>query len=274
LIFQKAVNLITNKKHLTEQGRLYMIKYYNELKVPITNAPLHNNIKITNFWLGGFVDGDGTFSTNKQVPRFKLENHYKELNLFHKINFFFNDTGKVRVTKSRKNKINSKPTVVLEFNQISFLKNVIIPTFFDETGIQILQTKKVNDFYDWCTLINIYYFGYHLIPEGILIIKIIKQRMNKVEFQQQTDPEITLFNLFNIPSPYEIKNGIRFLRGTNNLVSESLHLIVVDIFGNCFAFKSITECSTKLNIERSIIKKCLLTGEMYNEYKFLFTGEK
>ena len=39
-------------------------------------------------FLVGFIDGDGTFSTNKFVPRFKLENHIKELELYNKIKEF------------------------------------------------------------------------------------------------------------------------------------------------------------------------------------------
>jgi hypothetical protein len=34
LIFEKAVNLFKNKKHITSEGKLEMIKYYNEIKTP------------------------------------------------------------------------------------------------------------------------------------------------------------------------------------------------------------------------------------------------
>ena len=43
------------------------------------------DIKITDYWLVGFTDGDATFSTNKLTPRFKFENHVKELELLYKI---------------------------------------------------------------------------------------------------------------------------------------------------------------------------------------------
>jgi hypothetical protein len=34
-------------------------------------------------------------------------------------------------------------------------------------------------------------------------------------------------NLFLLPAPYEIKNGLIFIRGTNKLVSEKLKIISI-----------------------------------------------
>jgi len=48
-----------------------------------------------------------------------------------------------------------------------------------------------------------------------------------------------LNSLFSLPSPYEIKNNIRFIRGTDKLVSEKLNIIVEDINGNIQYFNSI-----------------------------------
>jgi len=76
-----------------------------------------NKINITKYWLVGFVDGDGTFSTNKFVPRFKLENHIKEFELYNKIKEFIN-VGNVIITNPRINRINSNVTIVLEINKI------------------------------------------------------------------------------------------------------------------------------------------------------------
>ena len=54
-------------------------------------------------WFAGFIDGEATFSTNKYIPRFKLENNIKELELYNKIREFLN-TGKVLYTSSRLDK--------------------------------------------------------------------------------------------------------------------------------------------------------------------------
>jgi hypothetical protein len=90
------------------------------------------------------VDGDGTFSTNKFVPRFKLENHIKELELYNKIKEFIN-VGNLMLTSQRIDKVNSSPTVVLEVNKIKELIEVIIPLMQDSDFI-ILKSLKSKDF--------------------------------------------------------------------------------------------------------------------------------
>jgi len=42
---------------------------------------------------------------------------------------------------------------------------------------------------------------------------------------------IKVWNLFSLPAPYVIKEGIRYLRGTNNLVSEKIGIVVKDKYG-------------------------------------------
>lgn len=164
------------------------------------------DINITDFWLGGFTDGDGTFSTSKLVPRLKYENHIKELELFLKIQEYLK-SGKLIITKPRLDRPGSNATVVLEFNVIYVLKSLIIPLFsrhlfhinpdggasFPFTGdileinpisfleskdFSVLQTKKLKDFCDWSIIVIIVFYGYHRLPEGISIINELKKRMN------------------------------------------------------------------------------------------------
>ena len=71
VIFKKAVTLLKDKSHLSDKGKLEIIKCKNQMSnmsgqwVP---SSINSKIKITKFWLAGFIDGEGSFSTNKFVP--------------------------------------------------------------------------------------------------------------------------------------------------------------------------------------------------------------
>ena len=72
ILFEKVVNFIKDKKHLSKEGKLEMIKFYHEMKKPYL-APLNNNTLLTIHWLGGFTDGVASFSIFNYKPRLKFE---------------------------------------------------------------------------------------------------------------------------------------------------------------------------------------------------------
>ena len=77
--------------------------------------------------------------------------------------------------------------------------------------------------------------------------------------------------LYLVPSPYEIRNGVRFVRGSDNLVSERLKIKVINCLLNKeYFFSSISECGKILELDRTKIKKSILTGEPYKDYKRLW----
>jgi hypothetical protein len=76
--------------------------------------------------------------------------------------------------------------------------------------------------------------------------------------------------LFSLSSPYEVKNGILFVRNTDKLVSKVYQIVVEDKDGNIQYFTSISECCLVLKISRDIVKDCLITGNAYNNYTFKF----
>src|SRR6266571_2496402 len=111
-----------------------MLNFYNEMKTssckqaPASQSKEINNMPLTINWLGGFTDGDSTFSILKYKPRI--------------------------------NRPNSSATVSLDITNIQILKNKIVP-IFSKPGI--LKSKKLKDFNDWSIILDIYYYGYHLI---------------------------------------------------------------------------------------------------------------
>jgi len=76
ILFEKVVNFIKDKKHLSKKGNLERIKFYHKMKKPYL-APLNNNTHLTLHWLGGFTDGDANFSIFNYKPRLRFENHIK-----------------------------------------------------------------------------------------------------------------------------------------------------------------------------------------------------
>ena len=53
--------------------------------------------------------------------------------------------------------------VTLEVHNIHL--NVIVP-LFKLNEFKLLNSKKFKDINDWVILVNIYYYGYHTMPEG------------------------------------------------------------------------------------------------------------
>ena len=285
LLFKKAVMLKKDKKHLSNEGKLKIIKYKKEMQsmsgkwIP---SSINNKINITKYWLAGFIDADATFSTNKYIPRFKLENHIRELELYNKIKEFIT-TGNVLLTKPRVYRDNSNPTIVLEINKIKELRDILIPIIYDKNNNNILlKSLKSNDFLWWLKLVDIYYKGYHTTLEGKFIFDAIKLHINKyrlttnVNLLKNTkrisilEIDSLLSKLYLYESPYEIKEGIRYYRNTNKLVSESTSIIVIDNNNNKNTYKSLSECANSLGISRTKIKNYLHSGKSYKGYIFIF----
>nr|YP_009739357.1 LAGLIDADG homing endonuclease [Tricholoma bakamatsutake]QIC20200.1 LAGLIDADG homing endonuclease [Tricholoma bakamatsutake] len=215
LFLKKLLILLMKKKHLSKEGKLEMIKFYHEMKKPYL-APL-NKTQLTIQWLGEFTDGDGSFSISNYNPRLKFEIHIKEIELFNRIKNLFNINNNLNITKSRKNRPNSNPTVNLDITDIDKLKKSIVPLY---SKVGILKTKKLKDFKDWCLVVDIYFFGYHLLPEGKLLITEIKNTWNnfRLSTHYKKNNLINLSNfenkfktLFSFPSPYEIKMRLDLL---------------------------------------------------------------
>nr|YP_009136869.1 LAGLIDADG endonuclease [Fusarium culmorum]AKE07474.1 LAGLIDADG endonuclease [Fusarium culmorum]QID42336.1 LAGLIDADG endonuclease [Fusarium culmorum]QID42395.1 LAGLIDADG endonuclease [Fusarium culmorum]QID42452.1 LAGLIDADG endonuclease [Fusarium culmorum]QID42509.1 LAGLIDADG endonuclease [Fusarium culmorum] len=290
VVLRRSLSAIKgDSRKLSETSKSEIIKLKKEMSdmsgkwIP---SSINDKIIITKFWLAGFIDGEGTFSTNKYIPRFKLENNIKELELYNKIREFLN-TGKVLYISSRLDKVNSNPTVIFELNKIKELRDNLIPLMYHDGNV-ILKTLKYQDFLLWLKLVDIYYNGYHTISRGKFIFDSIKLHMNKYrlttnsnllkdkEFISMKEIDNLMSKLYLINSPYEIKNNYRYYRNTNNLVSESTKIIVIKDNEYSFhesasskMYNSMTECAKDINISRKYIKECLISGKSYKGYTFV-----
>jgi len=269
-VFEEAVKLFKDKSHLTIEGKKKMIDFKKRLN---KDYKLPDFIYITDAWLVGFIEGDGSFSTSGLKPRLKFENHIKEFKLLQEIQKFFGLWS--LIIKTRKDRgLNENPTAVLEITKISTLLKFVNKYNNKNSDLFSFKTKK---YYDWSIIVNLYYLGYHLLPEGKSLIIKIKSRMNNYRLSTYTslnneenfeNLEIEKNKVLALAAPFEIKNGIRLYSGTNKWVSDKISIIVIDNLGNELYFDSLTNCSLSLKISRSKIKDCIVKGTIYKNFLF------
>jgi cytochrome c oxidase subunit 3 len=267
IVFKNAAELIYNKSHLTNDGLSKLIYLKSMLNI---NAYTPDSFNITDNWLLGFIEGDATFSTgNIYRPRLKFECHIKEEKLFLKIHEYLKK-GKVVTSKRIRDKIYW--SVILDISDIPYFKFVFIPLFKNLN----FHTNKYLDFCNWCYIVDLYYLGYHLILEGKSLITEIKSVMNKGRLiNMNKNVEIKnintkVVNLLNKSSPYVIINGKKHRRVNNILLKPKNNKIIVinETENKESIYKSISEVSRTLKINRGKITSILDTGLIYKNYIF------
>jgi cytochrome c oxidase subunit 3 len=206
IIFKNAANIIKNKLHLIPGG-LSQIIYLKYIMHEEPNCP--EVINMTDNWLLGFMEGDVTFSTNKFRPRVRFECQSEEKKLFHNIQNYLGSGKVISTERYRKGKVYK--SVILDIHDIYYLKLIFYPKLYKLK----FYTHKYFDFSFWCKIIDLYYLGYHLLPEGQTLINVIKSFINKGilfagNYKEYCDPiNMKMAHLLSKLSPYIIVDGIR-----------------------------------------------------------------
>ena len=190
LLFKAIVNLIINKTHLTVEGLNQIINIKASMNtglseivksnfsniVPV-NRPLINTNDIPNpHWITGFVNGEGTFdikiyksktNTGYGVQlRFRVPQHSRDTKLIEVLIKYFGSGVLEKHTQFQ--------AVTLVIVKFSDIKEKIIPFFESYPLIGIKQ----KDFLDWCKIAKLMKDKLHLTPEGLNVIRNIKNGMN------------------------------------------------------------------------------------------------
>lgn len=156
--------------------------------------PLDHKIRITSYWLLGFIEGDGSFFV-RSTGGFGFSIKQKgNLGLMKAIQNFFNKLLTLQTSTALKlngsytlnSNINIAPISTtktanaedavnsLTISREGFIINVLIP-FFDSL---IWHTKKEIDYKDWKTILNIKSLGLDSTEKGKELIKLIVRQMN------------------------------------------------------------------------------------------------
>lgn len=260
--------------------------------------PIDHVINITPYWLLGFVEGEGYFSTNitdynlkfgigqtsqeiavlEAIQKFILAlpaNHLVERKTTNLVSLTINNQAKGR---------NHKPMANLLVTQRDFISKVIIPFFDNLTWL----SKKEKDYSDWKWILYLIKQGWHFTEQGKKLISLITKGMNNyrlsssftpVEDASLVDVKEKALKLLSSPSNFELqangKIGIKslgtYLRGRGNVGVNVLDANSETVF----KFNSIKDCALFFNVHTRTINRRLENGSPmeYNNQKLVFQRE-
>ncbi len=284
LTFRKAYELYTfsNKRSndiLQEISKLKdsMNTKRINLEIPLCedeqNKKFHK-IRITDNWLLGFIEGDGSFSITKEnfILTFSIsqkgnlalmtaiKSYLGNLAFSNKFYTKYKTYGK-KVIYLTKSKNTSGFNYVLIIKSKEFLDNILIP-YLDSWNF---YSKKRLDYTDWKYVSELKKLGLHYQFEGKMLIKLILSQMNnnrlsnsgsKLINRNHIDSEV--IRLLKGPSNYKIIEGKIFIKSLNKFHSSRIKIQVElqDSEGLIFkTFDSMSQCAKFLKVSGDTVSK-------------------
>lgn len=196
LSFKKAYDLYNNKSFKSDrkeiEDEIIKLKDHMNSKRIEFKQPKGHLIKITPYWLLGFVEGEGYFSISRRKTDistcFGIWQASSEVDTLKAIREFLLDLpGKYKMDRRKDTNIvgisldnksineNSQPGVKLQIYSTDFITNILVP-FLDNL---IWLSKKQLDYSDWKSILRIKNEGKHFTSEGFELILLISKRMNR-----------------------------------------------------------------------------------------------
>lgn len=187
ILWQKCVNLMLSKKHLTQEGLEQIISYKgainfgesDKLKLSFPNiipalkpVMLITDAPLNPFWVSGFVEAEGSFyistnsKTNKMRPWASVGLNNRDKFLLIKINNFFGEIGSIYET-STNNLAEWKVFKLANFNLL-----------IEHFNKYPLKGFKSYNFSIWCEIVKLFENN-ELTPEIMIKIIELKNKLNK-----------------------------------------------------------------------------------------------
>jgi len=248
-----------------------------------------DNIVITEYWLLGFIEGEGNFHVESKslALKFRLGQVSRDRVLFEKIVLFLNDLAHNSAGKFssaihlyefsvNKDKPNAKPFISIEVSRSEYLLHVLVPFLQNLHWL----TKKEFDFIDWTSMLMLVSEGKHLMPEGRDLIKRIISQMNNSRLSTNCSPDVhnredlvdAVNKLLSAPSNYQVTaDGKRVDIYSGNLMQSSKRkgvLLINKVGDTAMTFESGNHCAQYLGIGRTSVYSKIKTNR-----PFLFEGK-
>jgi hypothetical protein len=280
--FSKAFELYINSDRDPNilKEILKIKKGMNRLRSDFTR-PKDKEIKITPYWLLGFIEGEGCFSINKRNNfrlDFSISQSSTNLELMQNIKIYLENLAGVRtndgylgaigISEVRSNNPNHQSTTRIETTRIPFITNILIPFLESLTW----RSKKRLDFQDWKNILMLKEQGHHMSEQGVKLIDLILSQMNNNRLStNSSQPAIDralllaeITKLLSGPSNFELRNGRKWIISLNKYYHSSrknICVVIKDENGNnLHSFDSLADCAKFLDLDPSTVSKRINKG--------------
>ena len=245
------------------------------------NRPEDHKIVITEGWLLGFSEGDGTFHyvISKESFTYSIGQKNRGALMIAVKNFL-----ESRVTEGSINSVEggavkiypSKSDVLqLTVRDLGFIESVIIPLFDNLAW----HTKKKLDYIDWKFMIELRKKGHHHTEEGKDLIARIAGQMNNNRLSTSDVPKVDrtllleeIANLL-LESNYTLKGGKVWIESLNRFKNDNTRKAVQlleEYTGKIInTFRTQSDCAEFFNISEAGIRK-----RLQNKTIFYYEGSR
>lgn len=257
-----------------------ILKFKNKMNTNRVHfdRPDNSKIVITNNWLLGFTEGDGSFFLRRDnlTPIFSIENTGVQLPVLVKIKEFLENslgfdkyslyklknTSTIAISTIKARSINGKSSVTLIIKNINVLNNYLIPLFSD---LKFL-TKKGKDFYDFKIICNAVYEGLYRKEEIRSLILKLSNTMNNFRLStykgstvEYLSPEEMEKLLYATPTVKHLLDG-RVIDSNTKKILPRLNSCVYEIWEeneNFFLVNSLNEAALTVGVYPDTLSKYL-----------------
>ena len=291
LEFKKAFILYNESARKLEADKIAVMNQLLNLKNGMNNNrtnfnfPSNHKIVISDYWLLGLIEGEGSFTleranfrasfmvalTQIQLPVLEKIKEFLESNLlFDKYSMFkLKNSSSISIGISNTDRENSKPLVRLTIRNTSLLINYFIP-FLNNMKF---QTKKGKDFEDFKIICTALYNGTHRSDDIKSLILDLSYTMNNYRLSTNSDPkkvsDFTKDKLNKIinaePVVIHLSDGRQVNSITRKEVNTRLTNCVYEIIndkGEVTLTSTLNEAATILNVDFRTLKKSLDSDEL------------
>ena len=256
-----------NSKDINDRGNILTV--VEGLRNGMNNARQYeifksDNIKITKYWLLGFIEAEGSFSFNKDgsASYFVLGQVSRDRFVLEKIVEFlksYSESSYIRESlsiydKANENLINQSPYSEIRITNLYFLRKVLVPLLRDLNW----RSKKHKDFKDWTLVLDLKYAGLHTTSEGKqLILKIASQMNNNRLSTNKSDVNIDVDKLHDEIQLLLAKSTDHISKANPvNLYLENGELVM--------SFPSVYSCAQFLGINKYRVTQSLTLNKTFN----------